>query len=151
MRGPRWFHRRPFSLRRRLRSRRRIGIGRMHSVHILLRSFFSLFFFQRSSRRRRYQSRFGAHAPHPPSLSIGVFTRSARDDIYSLQSRIYILVATLFFLSAASERHSTIVPPRNTRAERVLLHRERERERERRVEDDSLDFASSSCALPDRF
>lgn len=67
----------------------------MHSIHILFRSF-SLFFLQnrRSSRRRRYQSRFGARAPHAlPSLSLSL---TSQHEIYSLKSLNYILVTNFF-------------------------------------------------------
>ena len=68
----------------------------MHSIHILFRSF-SLFFLQKrrsSSRRRRYQSRFGARAPHAlPSLSLSL---TSQHEIYSLKSLNYILVTNFF-------------------------------------------------------
>ena len=68
----------------------------MHSIHILFRSF-SLFFLQNrrsSSRRRRYQSRFGARAPHAlPSLSLSL---TSQHEIYSLKSLNYILVTNFF-------------------------------------------------------
>ena len=67
----------------------------MNSIHILFRSF-SLFFLQnrRSSRRRRYQSRFGARAPHAlPSLSLSL---TSQHEIYSLKSLNYILVTNFF-------------------------------------------------------
>ena len=67
----------------------------MNSIHILFRSF-SLFFLQnrRSSRRRRYQSRFGARAPHAlPSLFLSL---TSQHEIYSLKSLNYILVTNFF-------------------------------------------------------
>ena len=67
----------------------------MNSIHILFRSF-SLFFLQnrRSSRRRRYQSRFGARAPHAlPSFSLSL---TSQHEIYSLKSLNYILVTNFF-------------------------------------------------------
>ena len=71
----------------------------MNSIHILFRSF-SLFFLQnrRSSRRRRYQSRFGARAPHAlPSLSLFLsLSLTSQHEIYSLKSLNYILVTNFF-------------------------------------------------------